>query len=133
MNHGGRQWRVAVIAGGDVLRQERLTRALHDELLKAHGLSVEFGGRAERSGEGVKGGGLGDVALYVGMGTAARPVSRVLITLIKEWCAKERHRGVELTYRGGSITIPARPDEAQERIIREFMERASDDEESEAE
>lgn len=65
-----------------------------------------------------------------------RPASQVLITLIREWCARDRHRKVEVTYDGNSVTITGHPDEAQERIVRDFLgrtaENASGDEETEA-
>ncbi|WP_242488470.1 hypothetical protein [Streptomyces sp. DSM 110735] len=54
-----------------------------------------------------------------------RPASQVLITLIKEWCAKERHRKVVVTIAGDSIEITGRPDAAQERMVRAFQERIS--------
>ncbi|RLV08239.1 hypothetical protein CTZ27_05275 [Streptomyces griseocarneus] len=126
MDHRGQGWRMEVLAGGDILRQERLTWQLHDALVNTDGLTVGFMEPATPAADGSKGGVLGDVALWAAVGTAARPVSQVLITAIKEWCATERQRKVELTYRGHSVTIPARPDEAQLRLIREFMDRVDE-------
>ncbi|MEU5429307.1 hypothetical protein AB0H73_27470 [Streptomyces olivoreticuli] len=128
MNHQGQEWRIEVLAGGDTLRQERLTWALHDTLAKIDSLTVGFADSAVSAGDGHKGGAIGDVALWAAIGTAARPVSQILITAIKEWCETERQRKVELTHRGSTVTIPARPDEAQQRIIREFMDKAAEDE-----
>jgi Effector Associated Constant Component 1 len=112
-------WHIQVITGGDALRQERLTRALHAELRQRRELTVAFAPSAAPVAAGAKAGALGEVALWAAAGTAG---PRVLVTLIREWCAKERHRRVELTYRGNSLTLPAHPDETQERIIRAFME-----------
>ena len=130
MNHGEQEWTIEVLAGGDTLRQERLTRALHDVLVNVDGLTAGFVDSAPAAGgDGRKGGTAGDVALWAAVGAAARPASQVLITVIREWCEKERQRKVELTYRGtNSITIPARPDEAQIQLIREFMDKVGTDE-----
>ncbi|MFJ7996578.1 hypothetical protein ACIQ7D_05360 [Streptomyces sp. NPDC096310] len=57
----------------------------------------------------------------------ARPASQILITLIKEWCAKERHRKVVVTVGDDSIEITGRPDAAQERLVREFQDRVAGD------
>ncbi|WP_405614384.1 hypothetical protein OG292_16660 [Streptomyces sp. NBC_01511] len=57
--------------------------------------------------------------------------SQVLITLIKEWCAKERHRKVAVTIAGDSIEITGRPDTARERMVREFPDRVAGDDASE--
>ncbi|UWM47611.1 hypothetical protein N0X72_00545 [Streptomyces carpaticus] len=57
--------------------------------------------------------------------TVARPASQVLITLIKEWCARERHRKVVVTVGDDSIEITGRPDAAQERMVREFQDRVA--------
>ncbi|MCC5479517.1 hypothetical protein [Streptomyces barringtoniae] len=125
MQGGGSQWRLAVPTGGDTLRQERLTRDLYDTLRTADGLAVGFSDEEEPAEPGHKGVGAGEVALWAATTTAvARPASKVLITLIKEWCAKERHRKVEVTYGGRSLRITGRPDAAQERMVQEFLDRA---------
>ncbi|MEU7414601.1 MULTISPECIES: hypothetical protein [Streptomyces] len=112
--------------GGDALRQERLTRDLYDSLREADGLTVGLSEGEGLAEPGRKGAGAGDVALWAATATAvARPASRVLITLIREWCAKERHRKVEVTYEGHSVRITGRPDAVQERMVREFLDRAA--------
>lgn len=136
MGHGDQGWLVRVIADDDTLRQERLTRDLYNELQKANGISVGFvEGRADVD-EGHKGGLAGDVALWAAVTAAYRQTSQVLMTLIKEWCTRERHRKVEVTVNNASVTITGRPDEAQERIVRSLLERVAEtryDEEKEAE
>ncbi|MCZ4096676.1 hypothetical protein C8250_012315 [Streptomyces sp. So13.3] len=128
MVDGERAWRLEVLAGGDTLRQERLTRALHDELAKADGAAVGFLEAGPATGDGHKGGVAGDVALWGSIAAAARPASQVLIALVTEWCAKERNRKVEMTYRGNSVTISGRPDEMQEQMIRDFLGTVREDE-----
>ncbi|WP_328634220.1 hypothetical protein [Streptomyces sp. NBC_00356] len=124
MRNGGTPWTLAVPTGGDTLRQERLTRDLHDALNRADGLVVGFHDADAPAAPGHKGAGVGEVALWAtGAAAVARPASQVLITLIKEWCAKERHRKVVVTVGGDSIEITGRPDAAQERMVRDFEDR----------
>ncbi|MGW2591918.1 hypothetical protein ACWCXC_16860 [Streptomyces sp. NPDC001515] len=114
--------------GGDTLRQERLTRDLHDTLHGTDGLVVGFHDADGPTEPGHKGAPVGDVALWAATTAAvARPASQVLITLIKEWCAKERHRKVVVTVGDDSIKITGRPDAAQERMVREFQARVAGD------
>nr|WSZ96909.1 hypothetical protein OH820_15645 [Streptomyces sp. NBC_00857] len=128
MRDGGSRWTLVVPTGGDTLRQERLTRDLHDTLHRADGLIVGFHDAEGPTEPGRKGTGVGEVALWAATTAAvARPASQVLITLIKEWCAKERHRKVEVTIAGDSIEITGRPDAAQERMVREFQDRVAGD------
>lgn len=121
-------WKLVILAGDDALRQERLTRALRDELSTIDGLTVEFIDGLVEAQEGHKGGAIAEVALWVGMAAVARPASQLLITTIKEWCAKERHRKVEITRGdGSSIVLVGRPDKAQERMVDKFLVGSHDD------
>lgn len=137
MAHGGQGWLIRVITGDDTLRQERLTRDLYDELQKADGVDTGFVEGGADAREGRKGGLAGDVALWAAVTAAGRQTSQVLITLIREWCAREGHRKVEITVDGDSVTITGRPDAGQEQIIRAFLERKAEtrsaDEDEEAE
>lgn len=127
MRNGGPPWTLAVSTGGDTLRQERLTRDLHDTLRGTDGLVVGFHDADGPSEPGRKGTGAGEVALWAATTAAvARPASQVLITLIKEWCARERHRKVVVTLGEDSIEITGRPDAAQERMVRDFQDRVGD-------
>ena len=124
MHHGGTAWTLTVLTGGDVLRQERLTRDLHSTLNGADDLVVGFHDAQTPTEPGRKGSGAGEVALWaVGTAAIAPPASKVLITLIKEWCAKERHRKVKITVGDDSIEITGRPDAVQERMVRDFQDR----------
>lgn len=134
MQDGGPHWRLTVPTSGDALRQERLTWDLHDTLHEVDGLVAEFAEGQKPADSGHKGTGVGDVALWAATAAAvARPTSQVVITLLKEWCAKERHRQVDVTYEGHSVTITGRPDAAQERTVREFLDKVSSAEGAEAE
>lgn len=128
MRDGGSPWTLTVPTGGDTLRQERLTRDLHDTLHRVEDLVVGFHDTGGTTEPGSKGTTVGEVALWAATTAAvARPASQVLITLIKEWCAKERHRKVVVTVGDDSIEITGRPDAAQERMVREFQDRVAGD------
>ncbi|MFE2846761.1 hypothetical protein ACFXKS_25015 [Streptomyces scopuliridis] len=118
------RWRLVVPTGGDTLRQERLTRDLHSTLSGVGEFTCGFVDDDNAAADGQKGAGAGDVALWAAVAAASsRTTSRVLITLIKEWCARERHRKVELTYGDHSVVIPSRPDPVQERMVNDFLDR----------
>ncbi|MFD9427773.1 MULTISPECIES: hypothetical protein [unclassified Streptomyces] len=125
MRDGGSPWTLTVPTGGDTLRQERLTRDLHDSLRRADDLVVGFHDADGPTEPGSKGTTVGEVALWATTAAVARPASQVLITLIKEWCAKERHRKVVVTVGDDSVEITGRPDAAQERMVREFQDRVA--------
>lgn len=128
MRDGGSPWTLTVPTGGDTLRQERLTRDLHDTLHRTDDLVVGFHDADGPTEPGRKGTTVGEVALWAATTAAvARPASQVLITLIKEWCAKERHRKVVVTVGDDSIEITGRPDAAQERMVQEFHDRVAGD------
>ncbi|MBQ0849425.1 hypothetical protein J8N05_14565 [Streptomyces sp. BH-SS-21] len=127
MQDGGRRWQLVVPTGGDTLRQERLTRDLYAALHGTEGVLAGFAEDDATSRPGHKGVGAGEVALWAATATAvARPASQILITAIKEWCARDRHRKVEVTYDGHSVAITGRPDAAQERVVREFLDKVGD-------
>jgi hypothetical protein len=127
MQDGGRRWQLVVPTGGDALRQERLTRDLYAALHGTEGVIADFTEDDAAVQPGHKGVGAGEVALWAATATAvARPASHVLITAIKEWCARDRHRKVEVTYDGHSISITGRPDAAQERVVREFLDKVGE-------
>ncbi|QXJ26461.1 hypothetical protein AGRA3207_002451 [Actinomadura graeca] len=91
-------------------------------MLESPALETGFLEEAGPDREGRKGAG-GEVALWVLGAATARPASQVLITLIKEWSTRERHRRVEISYGDDQVTLTGRPDDAQERLVREFLDR----------
>ncbi|SDI63382.1 hypothetical protein [Nonomuraea jiangxiensis] len=103
---------IEVLAGGDRLRQERLTRSLHHALLDVDGISVDYPDSEEISTDARKSGAATHVILAVTLLGAARPALQLLLTAIKEWSAIERNRKVRLTEGERSIEITVRPDEA---------------------
>ncbi|WP_433334571.1 effector-associated constant component EACC1 [Spirillospora sp. CA-294931] len=118
------EWCLRPLAGGDTLRQERLTRDLRDHLLESDELTVRLGAEPSTPAPGHKGGLTGELALWVTLATTGGTVtSKVLITLIREWSLRERQRKVEINVKGDTITLTGRPDESQERLVREFIDR----------
>ncbi|KAB2339665.1 hypothetical protein [Actinomadura rudentiformis] len=117
------EWRLEALTDGDTLRQERLTRHLHDTLEQAAGIAVRFAEADAQPDPGSKGALSGDVALWAAVAAGGQQAARIMVTLIREWSAQERNRRVKITYRGASITISGKPDEAQERLIKEFLDR----------
>lgn len=121
-----------VSAGGDVLRQERLTRDLRDELTALDGIDVAFGVPDGSSGEGRKGTLETTVALIATIATLRGPTAQVLVTAIREWCARDSRRVVRLTDGDRSLEVTGDPTEAQQHVIEEFLRRFDDRDESSA-
>ncbi len=126
---GERSYRIEVLAGGDPLRKERMTRDLRDALAELEGVQVEFA-KADAIVPGSKSGALNDLALVVSSGAAAvmsRSFAEVLKTAIAEWCRKERRRKVRITRGDSEVEITGKPDARQEEIIREFVQNTGGD------
>ncbi|WP_433472181.1 hypothetical protein ACQPZP_25195 [Spirillospora sp. CA-142024] len=117
------EWRLRVEAGDDTLRQERLTRELHGDLLKVDGVDVGYADPPSSPIPGSKGGLTGELALWVTVATSGAQTSKVLVALIREWSSRERHRKIEISYGDDSLTITGCPDQAQERLMGEFLDR----------
>lgn len=118
-----REWRLRVLAGGDTLRQERLTRDLHDDLLKAEGIDVAYAEPSASPVPGSKGGPAGELVLCAILAASGAQSPRILLALIREWSLRERQRKIEVSYGDASLTITGRPDQAQERLIGDFLDR----------
>lgn len=120
MAHDHESIRIRVVAG-DTFRAERLTRDLRRTLSTVEGLEVAFAesNHVDRP-DGEKGTGFTDFALSATVAVpVATAVTRVLVTAIREWCARERNRKVEIAGRDGvSVVITGGIDEETERIVR---------------
>ncbi len=124
MGEGERTYRIEVLAGGDPLREERLTRSLRDDLAGLEGVAVHFA-RGGASAPGSKSGALTDLALIAvsaGAGLASsKPLAGVLTTAITEWCRRERHRKVRITRGEDAMEITGNPDKGQQQLAQEFL------------
>ncbi|MEV5650225.1 hypothetical protein AB0L57_18415 [Nocardia sp. NPDC052254] len=109
---------IRVIAG-DTFRAERLTRDLRRTLSTVDGLDVGFAiADHPARAEGEKSAGSADLLLSAAVTVpTATAITRVLVTAIREWCARERNRKVEVTG-DGSVVITGGVDEQTERIVR---------------
>ncbi|AUS81091.1 hypothetical protein C1701_25215 [Actinoalloteichus sp. AHMU CJ021] len=123
MAAGTHVYRVAVLAGGDPLREERLTRSLRDDLTRVEGTSVDFTSGSSSGLPGSKGGNLTNVALLVAALAASKPLANVLVTAIREWCQRDRHRKVRVTCGEATLEITGKPDPSQHQLVREFLEK----------
>lgn len=113
-------------AGDDVLRQERLTRDLRDELATLDGIDFAFGTSAVPSGGGRKGTVETVLMLIATIAALGRPAAQVLVTAIQEWCVRDSRRIVHLKDGNRSLEITGNPTEAQQRAIEEFLRRFDD-------
>lgn len=93
------EWRLRVLAGDDTLRQERLTRELHGDLLEVDGIDVGYADPFSSVPRGSKGGLIGELLLWVTVAASSAQTTKVLVTLIREWSSRERHRKI------GSLTV----------------------------
>jgi hypothetical protein len=121
-----------VRAGSDVLRHERLTRDLWDELAVLDGVDIVFGAAAAPIGEGRKGTVETVLTLVATITALRRPVAQVLVTAIQEWCVRDSRRVVHVKDGDRSLEITGDPTEAQQRAIEEFMRQFDDRGESSA-
>jgi hypothetical protein len=123
MMRSGPALELEVVTDGNVVLTERLTRALRDELDDLEGVEVVFAPLAPPATTGVKGtDAVGNLALWVFLGTATKAAAQVMIEQIRAWAARERGRAVRITRGNQSIQIPGDPDEAQERLVARFLE-----------
>lgn len=121
-----------VVAGSDVLRHERLTRDLCDDLSTLSGVNVSFEAAAAPSGEGRKGTMATVLTLIATITTMGRPAAQVLIAAIQEWCARDGRRIVRIKDGDRTLEIIGNPTGAQQSAIEEFIHRLDDHGESSA-
>ncbi|NNH72310.1 hypothetical protein HLB23_21025 [Nocardia uniformis] len=113
-------WQVAVLTGSGSLVTERLTREL-----RAH---LESGGAQVRHqtaavlDAGHKGGIGEELVLLVAAGASAGSL-RLVATMVREWCALNRQRRVEMRLDGRSLVIEGNPKD-QLAIVEEFFDSA---------
>jgi hypothetical protein len=119
-----------VSAGGDPLREERLTRDLHealiaDEALAAAGVSVTPAPPPPPP-PGSKGTVETVVTLLLAGAPYAQPAADLLTSAIKEWCSRDRRVAVRLCEGDRSVDITGDPTPEQEALIKEFWQQPDD-------
>ncbi|MFI0466584.1 hypothetical protein ACH347_21100 [Saccharopolyspora sp. 5N102] len=112
-----------VVADGNAILGERLTRSLRAELNEIADVEVEFADSTTATAAGAKGGLAADLALWVFLGGAGvKALTPVVVAGIKAWSERERNRKVRLTRGDETLEIQGKPDAAQERIVTKFLE-----------
>ncbi|MGI8313008.1 hypothetical protein [Saccharopolyspora hattusasensis] len=109
-----------VVADGNTILGERLTRSLRTELNAIDGVEVEFADSTTTAAAGAKGGVAADLALWVFLGT--RAAAPVVIEGIRAWSERQRNRKVLLGRGDKTVEVHGNLDAAQERIIEKFFE-----------
>jgi hypothetical protein len=127
---GASELLLEVSAGGDPLREERLTRDLHnvlqsDQALVAAGVSVVVA-PAPPAPPGVKGSFEAVLTLMAAGAPYAQPAADVLRSAIEKWCSRDRRVTVRLRDGERSVDVVGDPTPEQEALIKEFW-RQSDD------
>ncbi len=106
---------------GDVFRSERMARSLRADLASVPGLILRPGSAgthpAQAKGPAVP----TDPTLWIFGATAVGTLSRMVVDVVKAWCARDRHRSVRLVNGERTVEVTGRPDAAQERIIENFL------------
>ncbi len=106
---------------GDVFRSERMARSLRADLASVPGLILRPGSTgthpAQAKGPAVP----TDPTLWIFGATAVGTLSRMVVDVVKAWCARDRHRSVRLVNGERTVEVTGRPDAAQERIIENFL------------
>ncbi|MCM3922815.1 hypothetical protein ND748_14240 [Frankia sp. AiPs1] len=109
----------------DVFRSERMARSLRADLASVPGLILGPGpagthpaqAKTQAKGPAVP----TDPTLWIFGATALGTLSRMVVDVVKAWCARDRHRSVRLVNGEKSVEVTGRPDAAQERIIEDFL------------
>jgi hypothetical protein len=113
--------KIEVPDDGDVFRSERLARSLRADLASVPGL-ILGPGPAETHPAQAKGPVVPtDPTLWIFGATTVGTVSRMVVDVVKAWCARDRHRTVRLVNGEKTVEVTGRPDAAQERIIENFL------------
>ena len=119
-----------VSAGGDPLREERLTRDLHkaliaDEALAAAGVSVTPAPPPPPR-PGSKGTVETLVTLLLAGAPYAQPTADILTSAIEKWCARDRRVTVRLRDGDRSVDVVGDPTPEQEALIKKFWQQSDD-------
>ena len=123
---GGPRVQVEILADGDVLRGERLTRSLFHDLSNVDGIEAQMPADSGTSESGAKGAEvLADASMWVFLTAGAQAGARILLGAVHAWVQRDKHRTVRLKVADRSIEVPPNITPAQERLIEAFL--ASDE------
>lgn len=117
--------RLEVLAGGDALRRERLTRSLRDDLAHIDGLDLKLVPDSAPA-PGSKGAVESTVAILVAAAPLARPTANLLKTAITGWLQRDRRTVLRATVGDSTVELTGDPTPDQQRVLDALLRTPSD-------
>ncbi|NHD19501.1 MULTISPECIES: hypothetical protein [unclassified Actinopolyspora] len=116
--------RLRVPADGDSVLEERLVRSLRSELDEVTSVDTRIAADPASAPTGAKAGAaLGEIALWVALGTVGKDTVSVVLESIRAWSAKQHDRIVHLrTKDGAEYQLPPDMDETQQHLVNKILE-----------
>lgn len=123
-----------VLDESDVLRAERLTRALRDTVATGADVTCSLATGATtapspshhqtQAAEAPKGDPAFDPHLWLAIGAVSTTAARVAVEAIRAWSQREQSRRVRITVDGGDVTLEVSggSGEAHERAVSAFLD-----------
>jgi hypothetical protein len=117
--------RLEVLAGGDALRRERLTRSLRDDLAHIDGLDLNLA-PSSAAAHGSKGAVESTVAILVAAAPFARPTADLLKAAITGWLQRDRRTVLRATVGDTTVELTGNPGPDQQRTLDTLLRPPSD-------
>lgn len=117
--------RLEVLAGGDALRRERLTRSLRDDLAHIDGLDLKLA-PASTAAQGSKGAVESTVAILVTAAPLARPTADLLKATLTGWLQRDRRTVLRATVGDSTVELTGNPTPGQQRALDALLGTPSD-------
>lgn len=118
--------RLEVLAGGDALRRERLTRSLRDDLAHIDGLDLTLAPASAAAQQGSKGAVESTVAILVAAAPLVRPTADLLKAAITGWLQRDRRTVLRATVGDSVVELTGDPTPDQRRVLDALLRTASD-------
>jgi|SRR4051812_26957716 hypothetical protein len=119
-----------VLAGGDPLREERLTRDLQDVLQSDQALAAArvsiVAAPPPPAHPDAKGTFEAVLTLLAAGAPYAQPAADILTSAIERWCSRDRRVTVRLRDGDRSVDVVGEPTPEQEALIKEFWQQSDD-------
>lgn len=117
--------RLEVLAGGDALRRERLTRSLRDDLAHIDGLDFKLA-PASTAARWSKGAVESTVAILVAAAPFGRPTADLLKATITGWLQRDRRTVLRVTVGDATMELTGDPTPDQQRALDALLRALSD-------
>ncbi|MDQ2882066.1 MAG: hypothetical protein M3Y48_12805 [Actinomycetota bacterium] len=121
--------RLEVLAGGDALRRERLTRLLRDDLAHIDGLDLKLA-PASAAAQGSKGAVESTVAILVAAAPFGRPTADLLKAVITGWLQRDRRTVLRATVGDRTVELTGDLTPDQLRALDALLRTPSDPDEA---